>query len=1144
MFRKPFCSLWSMLLMVALATHLSGAEDLRPLTPAQQVRLRERAAYVTRMHALLKLGQRAAATTEAEKILAFDREVFGNEHDNVVRSLRQLGTLHETQEDFCAAGKVYEEVLAIEQKRFGPDHWRTTDARLELAHTRQLRELSADERRELQFAARQYQEVTRVLREGKYPAALDTARQVIEVRRRILGETHPNFASSLSNLAGLYASLGDYARAQPLLMQVLAIDNELLGEAHPRYASSLNNLAGMYESLGDYEHAESLYVQATSTWKNALGEAHPDYATSLNNLARVYELMGDYAQAEPLFARALQIRARVQGEAHPDYASSLNNLAGLYAKLGDFARAEPLYTRAMQVRRVALGEMHPHFAESLNNLAALCEDMGDHARAEPLFTQALEINKKTLGELHPLIASGLSSLAGLSRCRGEFAQAETLLKQSLAISKMALGETHPEYAHYLNRLAVLYESMGDFARAEPLVAQSLAINKNSFGESHPNYASNMINLAVLYASMGDHARAKPLLERAIEIHKLALGETHPTYAGALSNLAGLYERMGDDARSWPLFQQALEISSTNLELAAAMQSERQQLSLTNDLRYHFDAFLTLALRKSDSIPSAYRQALFSKGAVLSRQLANRALVDHRDLQPLLGKLQSVSSRIASLAFAKPDPLKREARQRQFAELTDQKEALERELTNKSSAYRRTKRRVTCDELEEAIGDRNVLVDYLEYEHHAFPQEDSAKNQWERRLIAFVVRRGQKIACVELGPVKPIAEAVNAWRDCILDRRSDAAAKGAAVRKLVWDPLAPHVGQIPTVLISPDGAVSAVPWSAMPGARSGSYLLEEAALVVVPVPRQLPMLLAPQESDASESASLLMVGDVEYGGVTGTWASRFAGLPASVRDGGVLGPFGRLEATAQELHAIRASFNTSFPAGAAQTLDRSQATESAFRAAAGNHRWMHIATHGFFAPAKIKSALATKNENLGGMNPFGRTDISGFHPGLLSGLALAGANTPAKEGEDDGILSALEISGLDLRHVKLATLSACETGLGEVAGGEGVLGLQRAFQIAGCRNVICSLWKVDDKATAALMNLFYHKLWVEGKTPHEALRQSQLGLLRHPEQIGSLAQTRGPDFGKVVKLVDGGRTTSTSTAEPRMWAGFVLSGTAQ
>ena len=132
--------------------------------------------------------------------------------------------------------------------------------------------------------------------------------------------------------------------------------------------------------------------------------------------------------------------------------------------------------------------------------------------------------------------------------------------------------------------------------------------------------------------------------------------------------------------------------------------------------------------------------------------------------------------------------------------------------------------------------------------------------------------------------------------------------------------------------------------------------------------------------------------------------------------------------------------------------------------------------------------------------------------------------------------------MDLRRTELVVLSACDTGLGDVAGGEGVMGLTRAFHLAGARNVVASLWKVDDRATAALMRLFYHKLWSEGKPPIKALREAQLALYRHPEQIGPLAASRGPEFAKTVQLVDGGKTTANAaTGDPRHWAAFLRRG---
>ncbi len=124
---------------------------------------------------------------------------------------------------------------------------------------------------------------------------------------------------------------------------------------------------------------------------------------------------------------------------------------------------------------------------------------------------------------------------------------------------------------------------------------------------------------------------------------------------------------------------------------------------------------------------------------------------------------------------------------------------------------------------------------------------------------------------------------------------------------------------------------------------------------------------------------------------------------------------------------------------------------------------------------------------------------------------------------------------------MAVLPACETGLGELTEGEGVEGLTRAFHLAGCPNVVASLWKVNDAATAALMNKFYHELWINKKSPAEALRLAQLTIYRHPDRIPALAGERGPLFDKVVRLPETPPTAPGPRAATKLWAAFILSG---
>jgi len=157
----------------------------------------------------------------------------------------------------------------------------------------------------------------------------------------------------------------------------------------------------------------------------------------------------------------------------------------------------------------------------------------------------------------------------------------------------------------------------------------------------------------------------------------------------------------------------------------------------------------------------------------------------------------------------------------------------------------------------------------------------------------------------------------------------------------------------------------------------------------------------------------------------------------------------------------------------------------------------------------------------------RGNIVGFHPGLRSGLVLAGANRPVEAGQDDGILTALEVAELDLAHVDLATLSACETGLGKAAAGEGLLGLQRAFQVAGTHSVVATLWTIRDDAGRQLMIDFYENLWAKKMSKVEALQAAQLEMLREGVKRGLDVSERPAD--------------QHHRLPPWYWAGFVLSG---
>jgi CHAT domain-containing protein/Tfp pilus assembly protein PilF len=940
----------------------------------------------------------------------------------------------------------------------------------------------------------------------------------------LLGEKHPDYATSLTNLALLYKAMGDYAKAGPLFRQALAIDKKALGEKHPGYATDLYNLAGLYRATGDYARAGPLYRQARDIRKQALGEKHPDYAQSVSGLAELYKAMGDNARAEPLARQARDLYRQTVGEKHPDYATSLTNLAGLYNALGDYARAEPLLRQALDIDKRALGERHLGYAADLNNLAALYYATGDYARAEPLYRQARDIFK-ALGEKAPAYATSLNNLAALYQAMGDYARAEPLFRQVRDNRKETLGEDHPYYARSLNNLANLYQAMGDYARAEPLLRQARDVFK-ALGDKHPDYAMSLNNLAVLYRLMGDYARAEPLYRQALDIRKQALGEKHPDYAASLNNLALLHLANSEGGRGLKLTRQALQITRTQLELTANVQSERQQLRMNEELRFYFDNFLSTAAQAKVPAEEAYAEVLAGKGSVSLRQqqmrrLRRELIAGSPETVRLYADLEAATRRLAALINTAPGPKPLDDYRQQLDEANTEVERRQQDLASASASFRKELRRLrrTPADLRRALPASVALVDLVEYWHFT-PQAKGAGTR-ERRLAAFVVRADRPVEWVDLGPVEMLTEAVEQWRQGLPQRRQPVYGDddpAVTLRQRLWEPLEAHLQDNATVLISPDGEVSRLPWGALPGATPDKYLIEERAIAVIAVPQLLPELLERDKKADARPPALLLVGDVDYGAAPGRADVEVVsrGLSTVLQRGGGAS-WMRLEATKQETATIHDAFARSFPVGTAKVLERGGATEAAVREAAPRHAWLHLATHGYFAPEKVNAALERgKKRSEPSLSLAEQRGFVGFPQGLLAGVVLAGANRGGGEGEDDGILTALEVAELDLRGLELAVLSACETGLGVKSGGEGLLGLQRAFQIAGARSVAASLWQVPDEATRALMERFYANLWQKKMGRLEALREAQLWLLN--------------------KNAKGKRRTP-----PLSWAAFVLSG---
>ncbi len=896
------------------------------------------------------------------------------------------------------------------------------------------------------------------------------------------------------------------------------------------YATGLNNLAMLYVSMGHYEKAELLYQKSQEIVKNLLGEGHPEYATTLNNLAMLYESMGLYKKAESLFCLSIKITKSSLGEAHPEYSDSLNNLAMLYVLMGLYEKAEPLYQKSLEIRKTVLGETHPDYATSLNNIGVLYDSMGLYEKAEPLYQKSLEIRKTVLGETHPDYATSLNNLAELYDTMGLYEKAELLYQTSLEIIKNSLGETHPDYAASLNNLAGLFHSMGLYEKAEPLYQKSLVILKSSIGKTHPDYATSLNSLGGLYKSMGLYEKAEPLYQKSLEIRKTVLGETHPDYSDSLNNLALLYTATGRPDQGLLLMKEASAISDIMIGQVFSLSSEDQKLKYLTSLRPMVDIFISLIFHNFAHSPPAVRDAL---SLVLRRKsLTAEAMAAQRDailggkythLQEKLKQLSLLRMQIAQKTLAGPGREGMQQYQRHLAEWTGDKERLEKDLSRQIPEMRldHTLRNADTRVITHSLPPGTTLVEFFRFDLFDFTAIPAkGEKQWKpARYCAFVLPAGEPdaVTMVDLGEADLIDQLIANYKSRLTgEGRSLQAADrttqgqpgtttaGSDKRQELYSaliaPLRDALGNSDRLIIAPDSQLSVIPFEVIP-TPDGRYLIDEYHISYIGVGRdvlrfttQLPgipgkplVLASPDFNLAAEPAQVQQDRSEIPGRMSRDFTRsslHFAPLPGTKIEG-------------EELGSI---LNV-------QPLLEADALETRLKSVA-SPLILHVATHGFFQNDTERS-LQEKTLREPGM---GIQRLAGprlENPMLRSGLALAGANTWLEDRNvhpdaEDGILTAEDVTGLDLTNTSLAVLSACETGMGDIKTGEGVFGLRRAFALAGAKTLVMSLWKVPDTPTQELMVDFYKRL-LNGTPKADALREAQLEIRKeypHPADWGA------------------------------------------
>ncbi len=891
-----------------------------------------------------------------------------------------------------------------------------------------------------------------------------------------------------SNLGILYYRLAQYEKAITYWHEARETAARLHGHQSLAYAEMSNKLAIVYQATQNIAEAEKLYLEVISVRKNLLGVKHPEYAGACSNLGTLYMKMGVYDKVEELFIRAKEAREATFGKKHYDYAASCHNLGAFYMEIGSYLISEEHLLEARRIREEILGKEHPDFVASCETLANLYHKLGLQEKAEELHKEAKDIYAKVLGKEHPRYAQSCGNLAKDYVYMNKLDKAEPLFLENLAIQKKISNDKFIGYAGACLNMGNIYLIQKNYQKAKFYLIEALTIRGEVLGEKNLMYANSCQSLGAYYLDTKQFDSAAKYLNIAKRIHKNDVSNKSAEYASinlSLAQLLSMQERYIEAELLWTEL-----LNSTKEEIITLLPtlSEKERLdylTMTDSYTETFSSYCIKYSQENSSITNQlFNHTLFRKGLVFSStQKMKNAILESGDTV-LVNQYNNWKKQRETYTKLYQLPLEEQKKQNLDLEgIKNQINDLEKDLSKKSALFSQNvqTKSYKWQEVKAKLAKNEAVIEIIKADSAYIALFLTA--QTENYPAFYLFKNAQELE----------DKFLNYYKNCIEFKIEDTVSYNA-----FWKPIADKLLTLnkkgfKKIYLSPDGVFHQLSLNTLKNTKTGKFLLEEANIQLIGSSRDL-IELNKKSRDLSqnyENYQAHLLGYPIYGAENTEKEPEkkrdrslgFSGMQSAV---GVAGSVSLLPGTRKEVEEIYALFNKRKLS--VNLLLAENATEEALKNLK-SPTILHVATHGFFIPeikdSEVQDMQTAMNRNLL-KNPF-----------LRSGLLLAGCQKPNPEGED-GILTAEEVMNLTLDNTELVVMSACETGLGDIQAGEGVFGLQRAFQQAGAKSVLMSLWKVDDEATQTLMTEFYTAL-LKGQNKRQAFKTAQMNLKkRFPE----------------------------------------------
>ncbi|MEQ1745622.1 MAG: CHAT domain-containing tetratricopeptide repeat protein [Saprospiraceae bacterium] len=918
---------------------------------------------------------------------------------------------------------------------------------------------------------------------ARFPVFLALAFLVLPVGAYAQVAVRASVLDSLQSHANALLSDKNHGAAIQLLDSALVLCRQHFPDDHSRLIGLLNEKAKSHSATRAYQQAAEALMESRDLSARIFGKTSMEYYRPTYALANVYDDWGKYADAEPLFLESKAILLSQPVRSDSLYVRFLNTMGVYYLNTPHKDKVEAAFLEAKSLWEKSLNTDDAAYAQLLNNLGHHYTVMGQYEKAEQIQLECLALRERLHGKKHGLYAQTLLNLARAYQYLGKKAEAEPLLLDALAIRREENPVDSARLAIVLDNLGVLYREFARFDEAEKYLKEGTDLRLAYLGSDHPHVAFSVHNLATLYVKMGRHQDALPYFEQALQIRRTILGANNEDYLWTIRQLADLHNRLGHFVLADSMLIEVAAIQARLLNDGVRFLSEQELLDYSLTFQKNHDLALSFAKRRDK--PSSSLAAICYDNSLLLKGFLSNAVGQLRRLT----RVNKAANEKYQALTAKKDTLSKEYakpignRSGNLLQWEDEANTLEKELARSVPGYAEAIASVAWNDVQARLRPHEAAVEFVRHQVNFPNRNDSVL------YAALILRPGYTaprfVSLFEERDIAPLIRGASGKADRRINALYAPIGGSQLLYDLVWKPLDEYLQGVKTVYCSPSGLLYRLNLNALSGQSREVVTVGSTRSLVLP------------DKTARTSKEACLVGGVRY--TTDTTALAAANQHLAERDWSALNtvPFHAdstrgdnwdyLPNTAAEVLEIQktlrsARWNIQLDTGylAIEEVVRSLGIGKPAP------RVLHIATHGFFFPDPNGERVSGEPQPA-----FKNSD----HPMIRSGLLLAGAKDAwsgikPPENREDGILTAYEISQMNLSNTELVVLSACETGLGDIEGNEGVYGLQRAFKIAGAKYLLMSLWKVNDLTTRELMTDFY-KLWlVNGLEIPAAFRAAQ------------------------------------------------------